>query len=103
GGTLKTGNEKFRGVKMSEVRMYEKIFILIFSRSVTGYDIAQHSDVSEATISRIRSGDRLIENLTIKTGLSLERCYDEFKNTGKIEYQRDVKKAHKYYDKIKGK
>ncbi|HDJ2072621.1 TPA: hypothetical protein PPU89_002271 [Staphylococcus aureus] len=86
---------------MSKLNMYEKLFVLIFSRSVTGYDIAKHSDISETTISQIRGGYRLIENLTIKKGLSLEKCYDEFEEIGKIEYQRDYKKASNYYEKMK--
>ncbi|HHP7503146.1 hypothetical protein [Staphylococcus aureus] len=86
---------------MSKINMYEKIFVLIFSRSVTGYEIAKYSDISETTISQIRRGNRLIENLTIKKGISLENCYDKFERKGKIEYQRDYRKAKKYYKKLK--
>ncbi|NHM74399.1 hypothetical protein G8Y85_02985 [Staphylococcus sp. 11007852] len=86
---------------MSKPNMYEKLFVLIFSRSVTGYDIAKHSDISETTISQIRRGNRFIENLTIKKGISLENCYDEFENKGVIEYQRDYKKAYENYNRVK--
>lgn len=86
---------------MGELSIDKKIFILIFSRSVTGYEIAQNSDISEATISEIRKGNRLIENLTIKKGRSLEKCYDEFEKIGKIEFDRDYENANKYYKKIK--
>lgn len=57
---------------MSRVSMDRKIFILIFSKKVTGYEISQRTGINEATISQIRSGKRLIENLTIRKGLILE-------------------------------
>lgn len=57
---------------MSRVSMDRKIFILIFSKKVTGYEISQCTGINESTISQIRSGKRLIENLTIRKGLALE-------------------------------
>ncbi|MFW3634602.1 hypothetical protein [Staphylococcus caprae] len=80
--------------------MDRKIFILIFSKKVTGYEISQRTGINEATISQVRNGKRLIENLTIKKGLALEECYDEFEKEGKIEYQRDYEEAQKNYKKI---
>ena len=85
---------------MSKVSMDRKIFILLFSKKVTGYEIAQRSGINEATISQIRNGKRLIENLTIKKGRASEDCYDEYEKNGKIEYQRDYEEAQKNYKKI---
>ena len=51
---------------MSKVSMDRKIFILIFSKKVTGYEISQRTGINEATISQVRNGKRLIENLTIR-------------------------------------
>lgn len=85
---------------MSEIKIDRKIFILLFSKKVTGYEIAQRSGINEATISQVRNGKRLIENLTIKKGRALEDCYDEYEKEGKIEYQRDYEAAQKNYKRL---
>ncbi|HDY4438045.1 TPA: hypothetical protein RQS77_002605 [Staphylococcus aureus] len=86
---------------MSRVSMDRKIFILIFSKKVTGYEISQRTGINEATISQIRSGKRLIENLTIRKGLVLETFYDECERNGTIEYDRDYVEATKNYKQMK--
>ncbi|CFH41618.1 hypothetical protein U970_02670 [Staphylococcus aureus 56824-10] len=81
--------------------MDRKIFILIFSKKVTGYEISQRTGINEATISQIRSGKRLIENLTIRKGLILETFYDECESNGIIEYDRDYTEATNNYEQMK--
>ena len=81
--------------------MDRKIFILIFSKKVTGYEISQCTGINESTISQIRSGKRLIENLTIRKGLALETFYDECERNGIIEYDRDYVEATKNYKQMK--
>lgn len=81
--------------------MDRKIFILIFSKKVTGYEISQRTGINEATISQVRSGKRLIENLTIRKGLILETFYDECERNGIIEYDRDYTEATNNYEQMK--
>ena len=81
--------------------MDRKIFILIFSKKVTGYEISQRTGINEATISKSRSGKRLIENLTIRKGLILETFYDECERNGIIEYDRDYTDATNNYEQMK--
>ena len=81
--------------------MDRKLFILIFSKKVTGYEISQRTGINEATISQVRNGKRLIENLTIRKGLILETFYDECERNGIIEYDRDYTEATNNYEQMK--
>ena len=71
----------------------EKIFILLYSKSVTGYDIYMKTGVGQGKISELRRGHRSIENLTLKVAKVLEQAYDDYEKSGVIVRDRDFKKA----------
>lgn len=55
---------------------YEKIEALLAS-NITGYKIAKKSNVSRATITRLRNGTRRIEHINFETALKLVAVYDD--------------------------
>ncbi|MEB7460170.1 hypothetical protein [Staphylococcus borealis] len=66
------------------VKLEDKIFILIFSKKVRVVDICKYTGFYEAMIYQLRNGQRKIENLTLKTARTLERCYNHYESSGVI-------------------
>lgn len=86
---------------MTDLKMETKIFILIFSKSVSGNAISDYTGIAKSTISHIRNGERHIDNLSIKVGRKLADCYDTFEKEGKLSYDRDLINAYKHYSTMK--
>lgn len=68
------------------VKLEDKIFILIFSEKVRVVDICRYTGLYEAMIYQLRNGQRKIENLTLKTARTLEKCYDHYESYGVISF-----------------
>ncbi|MDH9600764.1 hypothetical protein PZN05_12130 [Staphylococcus capitis] len=89
-------------ISLKNISIEEKLFVLLFSRTITGYQISELTGISEGIISELRSGKRKIDNLRLKSARNLEDCYDELEQKGQINYNRDFKKAKQHFDKLKG-
>ncbi len=90
------------------IRMEDKVFVLIFSKTnskftISGYEIGKRTGIDASLISKLRLGQREIEGLSIKTGRRLEHCYDELAAEGKISWVDNFSPAMKTYEKLKRK
>lgn len=87
------------------IRMEDKIFVLIFSKTnnkftISGYEIGKRTGIDRSLISKLRLGQREIEGLSIKTGRRLERCYDELAAEGMISWIDNFSQAMNTYEKL---
>lgn len=89
-------------ISLKNISIEEKLFVLLFSRTITGYQISELTGISEGIISEIRNGKRKIDNLRLKSARNLADCYDELEQKGQINYNRDLQKAKQQFDKLKG-
>lgn len=81
--------------------MEQKIFILIFSKAVSGVEIEKRSGIGNSHVYKLRLGRREIEGLSIRTGRALERCFDELEQEGKISKDYHYTIAMNNYEKMK--
>lgn len=70
-------------VKPDEIINVTKIKNMLDDSNVSGYSIAQITGVSQATISKIRTGVREFDALSAKTLLKLQKAVDSKKLTRK--------------------
>lgn len=87
------------------IRMEDKIFVLIFSKTnskftISGYEIGKRTGIDSSLISKLRLGQREIEGLSIKTGQRIERCYDELAAEGMISWIDNFSLAMNTYEKL---
>ena len=70
-------------VKPDEIINVTKIKNMLNDSNVSGYSIAQITGVSQATISKIRTGVRKFDDLSAKTLQKLQKAVDSKKLTRK--------------------
>lgn len=79
-------------VKPDEIINVTKIKNMLDDSNVSGYSIAQITGVSQATISKIRTGVRKFDDLSAKTLQKLQKAVDSKKLTRKIGDIHDSKR-----------
>lgn len=90
------------------IKMEDKIFVLIFSKTnneytISGYEIGKRTSIDSSLVSKLRLGHREIEGLSIRTGRRLEQCYDELAAEGKISWGKNFSSAIDTYEELKRK
>lgn len=90
------------------IRMEDKIFVLIFSKTnskftVSGYEIAKRTGIDSSLISKLRLGQRDRDGISIRTGRRLEQCYDELAAEGKISWDDKFSSAMDTYEELRNK
>jgi hypothetical protein len=79
-------------VKPDEIINVTKIKNMLNDSNVSGYSIAQITGVSQATISKIRTGVRKFDDLSAKTLLKLQKAVDNKNLTRKNGDAHDSKR-----------
>ncbi|MDW4175282.1 hypothetical protein QI193_02565 [Staphylococcus saprophyticus] len=90
------------------IKMEDKIFVLIFSKTndeytVSGYEIGKRTGIDSSLISKLRLGQRDRDGISIRTGRRLEQCYDELAAEGKISWDKNFSSAMDTYEELKRK
>ena len=57
----------------------EIIKTILMDKSIAGTLLEKEAGISRATVSRLRSGDRSVENLTLETIMNVQKWIDEKK------------------------
>ncbi|WP_433912380.1 hypothetical protein [Staphylococcus sp. LKG3-3] len=85
------------------IKMEDKIFVLIFSKAVSGVEIEKNSGIGNSLVYKLRLGRREVDGLSIKTGRALEQCYDELEQQGKISWAEHFPIAQENFNAMKSK
>lgn len=90
------------------LKMEDKIFVLLFSKTnneyiISGYEISKRTGIDSSLVSKLRLGQRDRDGISIRTGRRLEQCYDELAAEGKISWDKNFSSAMDTYEELKNK